>query len=74
MSKYLRIRDDLMQKVGVGKDGRVDLLEFASISNRIEECLVCLRKRIKILSTTVICVQLRAMAGSKWSVLHCNDD
>ena len=78
MPEYLWIRDDLVQKFGVGEDGRVDLLEFVSIAYRIEQCLVCVGKLIQVLSATIVGGQLRAGVsasgllgrGSIYRVLH----
>jgi hypothetical protein len=45
----------IMQKVGVGEDGCVDLLEFAY---RIKQRPVCGGKRIQVFSATIVGGQL----------------
>lgn len=59
MSKYFRVRNDFIQKVSVGKDGCVDLLEFASIAYRIKQCLVIRGKRVEVFSAAVVGGQLQ---------------
>ena len=37
----------LCKKVGVGKDGCVDRLEFFPVVYRVQKCLVCMGKRMQ---------------------------
>jgi hypothetical protein len=65
VSKYLRIRDDLVQKRGVGYYRPVNFLKLLLVPKLIKQRLICQRQSEQILLPSVVRRQLRMGDGGK---------
>lgn len=59
MPKDLRIRDDLVQKLGVSQDSGVDCVQLLLVSEVCEQLLISMGKRVEVLPAAIVPSKLR---------------
>jgi hypothetical protein len=58
MAEDLRVRDEIIKKFGIGNNSIVDFVQARFVVQLIEQALVCLRQRVEVFSSSIICSKL----------------